>query len=223
MEYAIIVAGGAGVRMGSEVPKQFIEIGGLPIVMHTIRRFRAYSESLDIFLVLPETQFQTWHQLCRKHNFEVVVQVVAGGATRFQSVKNGLAAIAAETGEVAIHDGVRPFVSIETIRQSFEVARQKGSAVAAVALKDSIRQVLPGGASQSADRNHYRLVQTPQTFQVKLIKEAFKQPEQAFFTDDASVAEAAGMPIELIADGYENIKVTTPEDLRWAEFALAKR
>ena len=208
--------------MGSDVPKQFLEICGLPILMHTIRRFRAYSRSLEVFVVLPENQFELWRQLCRKHQFEESVQTVAGGASRFQSVRNGLAAILSETGEVAIHDGVRPFVSIETIRQSFEVARQKGSAVAAIALKDSIRQVLPGGVSQSADRNLFRLVQTPQTFQVKLIKEAFRQPEQVFFTDDASVAEAAGMPIELIAGSYDNVKLTTPEDLQWAEFVLAK-
>jgi len=217
MEYAIIVAGGSGSRMGSDIPKQFLKAGGLPIVMHTIKRFYEYSIAIRIILVLPAHQINTWEQLVQEHRFQIPVQVVAGGQTRFQSVRNGLMAITDDTGEVAIHDGVRPFVTTTVIRQSFETAREKGNAVAAVALKDSIRQILPDGTTHSADRTQFRLVQTPQTFRLTVIRQAFEQPESHHFTDDASVAEAAGNKIVLIDGDYGNLKITTSEDLYLVE------
>ncbi len=220
MKYALIVAGGSGSRMSSDIPKQFLEIAGLPILMHTIRRFYEYSPTVKIIVVLPADQLIAWENLREKHQFQIPLQSVIGGKTRFQSVKNGLASIEDEEGEVAIHDGVRPLVSVEVIKKSFETARERGSAVAAVALKDSIRRVVSDYSTQSVNRSHFRLVQTPQTFQINLIKAAFQQPESENFTDDATVLESAGGVICLIAGDYLNIKITTKDDLSWAEFYI---
>ncbi|GAB3340768.1 2-C-methyl-D-erythritol 4-phosphate cytidylyltransferase [Larkinella ripae] len=218
--YAIIVAGGSGSRMGMDLPKQFLPIGGLPILMHTIRRFRSYAPDLQIIVVLPVVQIPVWDTLCRQHQFHEVSTVVPGGASRFQSVRNGLAQILADDGLVAVHDGVRPFVSTTIIQNSFETAHRTGSAVTCVALKDSARLVHPDGSSQAVDRSQYRLVQTPQTFQLPLFRNAFQTEEQAFFTDCASVVEYAGFPITLIDGSYDNLKITTPEDLAISEQKL---
>lgn len=220
--YAIIVAGGSGSRMQSSSPKQFIPVGGLPILMHTIRQFQSFSPTPSIILVLPQKDLSTWQDLCQRYTFNIPLRIVPGGASRFQSVKNGLDAITEKQGLVAIHDGVRPFVSPETIRKSFEVAQIKGCAVAAVPLKDSIRKVNDTGENEALDRNQFRLIQTPQTFQLSVIKQSFLTPESLDFTDDASVAEKAGFPITLIEGAYENIKITTTEDLIWAEAWLEK-
>jgi 2-C-methyl-D-erythritol 4-phosphate cytidylyltransferase len=209
--------------MQATLPKQFIKIGHLPVLMHTINRFLAFSPSIQIILVLPEKEIILWQSLCKIHQFTIPVTVIKGGHTRFDSVKNGLAAIENPEGLVAIHDGVRPFVSIDTIRQSFDIAQSKGCAIAAVALKDSIRRVDTAGNNQAEDRSLFRLVQTPQTFQVALIKDSFqKAGNNNQFTDDASVAEKAGYSIHLVEGSYENIKITTPEDLIWAEAFLMK-
>lgn len=215
-KYAIIVAGGSGSRMRSNLPKQFIEIGGLPVLMHTLSRFKEAFPAIYLILVLPENQFDFWNELCKKHFFTVPHQLVKGGNSRFQSGKNGLAYIHTD-GVVAIHDGVRPFVSTAIIRESFEVAQEKGTAVVSVASKDSVRV-----NGQAIDRQTVRLIQTPQTFQVSLIKKAFETEELSTFTDDASVAEFAGIEINLIEGSYENIKITTPEDLEWAEIILKR-
>ena len=220
-QFAVIVAGGSGTRMGGDVAKQFLPVAGLPVLMHTLRRFHGHSPALSIILVLPAKDVAYWEELCRQYAFAVPVTVVTGGNSRFQSVRNGLDAIGAEEGLVAIHDGVRPLVPPATIDESFRVAHHKGCAVAAVALKDSIRLVHAEGGSQALDRSVYRLVQTPQTFRLSVIRRSFAQPEQPGFTDDASVAEAAGFPVTLIEGSYQNIKITTPEDLRWAEAFLA--
>lgn len=206
--------------MGIHTPKQFLPIGGLPILMHTIRRFRSYAAHLQIILALPTEQIPVWAALCTQYRFDEPVAVVAGGKTRFQSVRNGLAHITAEEGLVAVHDGVRPFVTTDIIRNSFETAEQSGSAVTCVALKDSARLLHPNGSSQAVDRTHYRLVQTPQTFRLSLFRQAFQAEEQSFFTDCASVVEHAGYPITLINGSYDNIKITTPDDLTFAEQKL---
>ena len=219
-QFAVIVAGGSGTRMGGDVPKQFLPVAGLPVLMHTLRRFHDYSPALSIILVLPGKDVPYWEELCRTYAFWVPVTVVAGGNTRFQSVKNGLGAIAAGDGLVAIHDGVRPLVPLVTIAESFRVAYEKGCAVAAVALKDSIRVVHADGGNQALDRSAFRLVQTPQTFRLSVIRKSFDQPEQPGFTDDASVAESAGFPITLIEGAYANIKITTPDDLLWTATQL---
>ncbi|GAB3781296.1 2-C-methyl-D-erythritol 4-phosphate cytidylyltransferase [Spirosoma horti] len=226
--FAIIVAGGSGSRMKSDIPKQFLLLQGKPILQHTIEQFLSVelpiftrsgsldtgSEKINIILVLPERERASWDQLCHENNFHPAIQTVAGGNTRFQSVRNGLNAIDALTGIVAVHDGVRPFVSPEIIRNSFVTAARTGSAVTCVPVKDSVRVVGEDGVSQAVDRSQYRLVQTPQTFRLDLFRRAFQTEEQAFFTDCASVMEYAGFPITLIDGAYENIKITTPEDLR---------
>lgn len=221
-EYAIIVAGGSGSRMQHEVPKQFIEVAGKPILMHTIERFHEYNPNLRLIVVLPQQQLNTWRDLCRKHSFKIFHMVVAGGASRFSSVKNGLDAVQGE-GLVAVHDGVRPFVKTATIKAAFEAAAVHGSAVVAVPPKDSIRELTPEG-SQAVPRVNYKLVQTPQCFRAGILRRAYEQPEQEHFTDDASVVEQLGEKVVLVEGNYRNIKITTPEDLVLAEaFAREKQ
>ncbi|WP_082216132.1 2-C-methyl-D-erythritol 4-phosphate cytidylyltransferase [Dyadobacter psychrophilus] len=221
-EYAIIVAGGSGNRMKSEIPKQFLRINGLPILMHTINAFRKYSEAINIILVLPSNQIAFWTQLCEEHLFSITYTLVAGGDSRFASVKNGLQSIQGNGGLVAVHDGVRPVISNEIIAASFTKAAEQGSAVTSVPLKDSIRKVEANGENAAMDRSVFQLIQTPQTFRLDWMQKAFETGYSDQFTDCASVLEAAGFPIHLIPGSYENIKVTTPEDLRWAEIYLQK-
>lgn len=218
MKYAIIVAGGSGLRMQSAIPKQFIEIGGLPILMRTIKAFHQYSKDIHIILVIPETQFALWHDLVDKHHFNIACQLVKGGETRFDSVKNGLQVIENE-GLVAVHDGVRPFITTQIIDQCYKSAEEFGSGVAAVIPKDSIREVIDAG-SKSVNRNNYRLIQTPQTFKLSVIKQAYKAIDNKGFTDDASVVENAGHKISLVEGAYSNIKITTPEDIKIAQALL---
>ena len=169
--------------------------------------------AIQLILVLPARDLITWQRLCEQHQFYPSIKTVAGGATRFQSVRNGLSAIEATNGMVAVHDGVRPFVSPDIIKNSFETAARTGSAVTCVPVKDSIRVVDADGISQAVNRSQYRFVQTPQTFELNAFRQAFQTEEQPFFTDCASVMEYAGFPITLIEGSYENIKITTPEDL----------
>src|SRR5690349_14544540 len=220
-EYALIVAGGKGTRIKSKLPKQFLEINGLPILMHTINAFHRYSENVAIILVLPEDDFETWESLCKKYDFKKKLVVQKGGDTRFQSVKNGLEKIEGD-GLVAIHDGVRPLVSEDIIGASFRLAAVHESAVAAVRLKESIRMTDQDN-TKAMDRSRFRLIQTPQTFQVELIKKAYSLKEDDTLTDDASVAERAGHAISVFEGSYENIKITTPEDLVVAEALLQSR
>jgi 2-C-methyl-D-erythritol 4-phosphate cytidylyltransferase len=220
-EYAIIVAGGKGTRIKSAVPKQFIPLAGMPILMHTIAAFHEYSPSIRIILVLPQDDVERWNRLCADHDFKLPIFIVHGGETRFQSVKNGLALVP-ENSLVAIHDGVRPLVSSDIIGASFHLAAVHGTAVAAVRLKDSIRMT-DQDTTKAADRSRFRLIQTPQTFKAELIKKAYLTREEPSMTDDASVAEHAGHLISLFEGSYENIKVTTPEDLVVAEALLAAK
>jgi 2-C-methyl-D-erythritol 4-phosphate cytidylyltransferase len=220
-EYAIIVAGGKGTRIKSALPKQFLELNGLPILMHTINAFQRYSKNMVVILVLPEDDFETWQLLCIKHNFTVNLILQKGGDTRFQSVKNGLEKIEGE-GVVAIHDGVRPLVSEDIIGASYRLAAVHKTAVAAVRLKESIR-ITDQDNTKSVDRSKFRLIQTPQTFEVALIKKAYQIKDDPSLTDDASVAERAGQVISLFEGSYENIKITTPEDLIIAKALLDSR
>ncbi|GHB53666.1 2-C-methyl-D-erythritol 4-phosphate cytidylyltransferase [Persicitalea jodogahamensis] len=206
--------------MRSDLPKQFLPVDGRPVLMWTLDAFRNYSKEIQIRLVLPQSQFEFWSKLCNDHAFEFNGQLVAGGETRFQSVKNGLNSISAKEGFVAVHDGVRPFVSSQIIKTSFEKAADNGAAVTCVALKDSARLVRPDGSNEAVSRSDYRLMQTPQTFRMDWMRRAFASEAQPHFTDCASVLEAAGYPISLIDGAYENIKITTPEDLLWAEAFL---
>lgn len=210
-EYALIVAGGKGTRMKSKIPKQFMELQGLPVLLHTINAFFRYKSGISVVLVLPQQDFETWHAIVKKYNFTHPVILQQGGDTRFQSVKKGLEKIEGN-GLVAIHDGVRPLVSEAIIAESFRLAAQCRSAVAAMPLKESIRME-EGNSTRALDRSQYRLIQTPQTFEVELIKKAYELPEDASLTDDASVAERAGHTITLFEGSYRNIKITTEEDL----------
>ncbi|GAB4130532.1 MAG: 2-C-methyl-D-erythritol 4-phosphate cytidylyltransferase [Raineya sp.] len=219
--YAILVAGGSGSRMKSEVPKQFLEIAQKPVLFYTLEKFSLLSPPPKIILVLPEKSIDFWKNLCLKHNFLIPHDLVLGGATRYQSVKNALSFIAQSKPEkalVAIHDGVRPFVDLAVLEESYRVASQEGSAVASVPLKESIRAVQSLSDSKSVARSNFRLIQTPQTFIFSEIWQAFgKVPDGENITDDASVLEFSGKKIHLIEGNYENIKITTPEDLIFAE------
>ena len=215
-KYALIVAGGKGSRMAAAVPKQFLVVKGKPVLMHTISRF--YETGCVIILVLPAEQVSYWNELCEQYTFAVPHQLANGGQERFDSVKNGLALIE-DKGLVAIHDGVRPCVSAAIIEKSFADAAQFLSAVAAVKPKESIR-MQQGETSTAVNRDQYYLVQTPQTFDIKAIKQAYGQKYSVLFTDDASVFEAAGHRIHLTEGDYRNIKITTPEDLDLAALFL---
>ncbi len=217
---AILVAGGKGMRMGTSLPKQYLPLAGKPVLMHTLEKFFSADPSLLLILVLPMDDFEYWRSLCSIHHFELPHQLVAGGESRFQSVKNGLTALPFQEGLVAIHDGVRPFVSEKVIQSSFEQAAKSGSAIPVVPLKDSLRKVDAGGQSSFQERKDYRLVQTPQTFQLAQLMQAFAVEELDIFTDDATVYEQQGWAITLIEGNAENIKLTTPEDLAFAEFLM---
>jgi len=216
--FAIIVAGGKGNRMKSEIPKQFIEIGGKPILMHTIEQFYKADSNIEIILVLPKEQIQYWQELQTKHGFEVPVLVSEGGTSRFYSVKNGLEKVTS-TGVVAIHDGVRPFVATSTIMKGFEIAEKEKTAIPTVNLVDSIRRV-DEKVNRALNRANYRLVQTPQVFDITLLKTAYQQSFSDTFTDDASVIEAMGHSVTLFDGNSENIKITTPFDLKVAEMMV---
>lgn len=251
MDYVIIVAGGKGLRMGGDVPKQFLPIGGKPVLMRTIERFREYSEDLQIILVLPNEQQGYWRELCQQYNFPLPVTtplhyregqgggsylIANGGGTRFHSVQNGLAMIPDDAeGVVGVHDGVRPFPSIDVIRRCYETARTAKAVVPVIPVVETLRHLSSGltrtntdglqefanvrcyNNSKTVPRNDYRLVQTPQTFDIQLLKAANRQPYNDGFTDDASVVEAFGFDITLVEGNRENIKITTPYDIIVAE------
>ena len=234
LDYVIIVAGGKGLRMGSDIPKQFLPIGGKPVLMRTLERFRKYSADLQIILVLPEAQQAYWHQLCEEYHFDVTYTLANGGQTRFHSVQNGLAKVPDDAeGVVGVHDGVRPFPAVEVIRNCYETARTAKAVIPVIPVVETVRELTGTGTMSSAQdfgvtvssvtvpRDKYRLVQTPQTFDIQLLKAANRQPYNDGFTDDASVVESYGHAITLVEGNRENIKITTPYDIIVAE-ALCK-
>jgi 2-C-methyl-D-erythritol 4-phosphate cytidylyltransferase len=203
--------------MGSDIPKQFLPIGGKPVLMRTLERFREYSEDLQIILVLPEAQQEYWQELCKKYDFNVEYLLANGGQTRFHSVQNGLALVPDNAeGVVGIHDGVRPFPSIGVIRNCYETARIAKAVIPVIPVVETVRH-LNNDDSMTVPRNEYRLVQTPQTFDIQLLKAANHQPYNDGFTDDASVVESYGHKITLVEGNRENIKITTPYDITVAE------
>ena len=220
-KFVIIVAGGSGSRIGTEIPKQFLELAGKPVLMHTIQVFYNYDPDCELILVLPEKQWEFWNGLCLKHSFSLAHQVVSGGETRFDSVQNGLKQIQKE-GIVFIHDGVRPLVSPETLGRCFESALKSGNAIPVLPVTESLRK-LDGEQTISVDRNLYFNVQTPQTFRTEQILEAFRQNYDPSFTDDASVVEKAGFSISLVEGNPENIKITAPTDLIIVEALLRNK
>jgi len=209
--YAVIVAGGSGKRMGAELPKQYLEIAGKPVLMHTLERFKSFSYSIEIITVLPENQLRFWGDLQKKYSFNIPHTLVKGGKARFFSVRNGLKFVDAP-GLVAIHDGVRPFVSIDTIKRCFETAERLGNAIPVIPPSDALRMLSDQG-SMPVNRILVRQVQTPQVFHSELIKKAYEQDYLPEFTDDATVLEKTGVKINLVDGNRENIKITTPEDL----------
>jgi 2-C-methyl-D-erythritol 4-phosphate cytidylyltransferase len=217
MDYIIIVAGCKGLRMGTDIPKQFLPIGGKPVLMRTLERFREYAADLQIILVLPQGQQDYWRELCQQYHFTVEYTLANGGETRFHSVQNGLALIPDNAeGVVGVHDGVRPFPSVEVIRNCYETAREKKAVIPVIPIVETVRH-LKDETSVTVPRGDYRLVQTPQTFDIQLLKAANRQPYNDGFTDDASVVEAYGFDVTLVEGNRENIKITTPYDLKVAE------
>jgi 2-C-methyl-D-erythritol 4-phosphate cytidylyltransferase len=217
--YVIIVAGGSGSRMLSAVPKQFLLLNGLPVLMHTIRAFYQSKFQPEIILVLPADFHTYWNELCSEHNFTIPQQLITGGETRFHSVKNGLDTIEDENAIIAVQDAVRPLINYQIIDHSYTHAVEYGNAVVAVKSRDSVRQLKNNG-SISLARDEIYLVQTPQTFQYSQLKNAYSQPYNSKFTDDASVVEETGIVINLIEGNYRNIKITFPEDIAIAELLL---
>lgn len=224
-KYAVIVAGGKGLRMGGEIPKQFIPVKGRPVLMRTLEAFYCCDKATNIILVLPASQQDYWHALCKEYGFAVPHCLAEGGGTRFHSVAKGLALVpeGEEEALVAVHDGVRPFVAAEVIAACYEAASRCGAAIPVADVVDTLRCVEPDGAngSHTVDRARYRLVQTPQVFQARLLKQAYGQEYSPAFTDDASVVEAMGVEVELVRGNRENIKITTPFDLKVAEALLS--
>ena len=221
MDYIIIVAGGKGLRMGADIPKQFLPVGGKPVLMRTLERFREYAADLQIILVLPKTQQDYWRELCQQYHFDVEYTLANGGETRFHSVQHGLALIPDDAeGVVGVHDGVRPFPSIDVIRNCYETARKNKAVIPVIPIVETVRH-LQDETSVTVPRGDYRLVQTPQTFDIQLLKAANRQPYNDGFTDDASVVEAFGIDVTLVEGNRENIKITTPYDLRIGEMLAA--
>lgn len=218
MNYALIVAGGKGLRMGSDLPKQFLPVGGKPVLMRTLEAFYTCNPEMQIILVLPRSQQPYWAQLCEEHSFSLPHVVADGGETRYHSVKNGLAYVGS-SGLVGVHDGVRPFVSQEVITRCYTLAAEKKAVIPVIDIVETVRH-LEGEGSVTVNRDEYKLVQTPQVFDVDLLKQAYEQPYTPFFTDDASVVEAMGVPVHLAAGNRENIKITTPFDLKIASALL---
>ena len=219
---AIIVAGGSGTRFGAELPKQFLELGGKPILMRSIEAFANSGNCpVDVIVTLPSDQMDLWQLLCDRYGFGVPHRVVPGGETRWHSVKHALDSMGDvnEVDIIAVHDGVRPMVTADVICRTIEAARRDGAAVPVVALNDSVRQVV-GEASHALDRSTLRAVQTPQAFDARLLLDAYSLPYQPTFTDDASVVEQLGHPITLVEGDPHNLKITRPMDLALAEYLL---
>jgi 2-C-methyl-D-erythritol 4-phosphate cytidylyltransferase len=212
----IIVAGGIGLRMGSAVPKQFLLIAGKPVLMHTIEKFIAFDNSLEIIVTLPEKQKENWKKLCIEHNFNFNHKVVSGGITRFHSVRNALAEISNSSKLIAVHDGVRPLIDLKTIQNCFELAEQKGCAIPFIPISESIRRISEN-SSEIVDRSGICAIQTPQVFSNEILKQSYLQTYNANFTDDASVVEKAGFQLSFTEGNRENIKITFPQDVAFAE------
>jgi len=221
---AIIVAGGSGTRFGGSVPKQFVILGGKPVLMCTLEALESALQSTDheLIVTLPEAEMRRWKVLCLEHDFKVAHRVVAGGSTRWESVKHALDSVGSGdgVGVIMVHDGVRPLVSRPLVGRVLQTARQRGSAIPVVSLTDSVRQLGHNGTSVAVDRSLLRAVQTPQAFNAQWLIDAYSRPYQAWFTDDASVVEAAGHVVTLVVGEPDNIKITRPSDLALAQILI---
>lgn len=211
--YLIMVAGGRGLRMGADIPKQFLLLDDKPIIFHSLEKFTSYDPTIELILVLPEDNIDYWNELCVKYNFNTEHNIVKGGPERFNSVQNGLSLVR-QRSTVAIHDAVRPYVSIETIDRCFSVAEKRGNAVPYIKPTESVREINGKNSSRVINRDNIALIQTPQVFRSDILLSAYAAVYQPSFTDDASVVEAAGHSINLVQGNRENIKITTAEDLQ---------
>ena len=211
----IIVAGGTGARMGGEKPKQFLDLGGRPMIFLSIEAFYNYYKKIEVIVGLQDEYKVYWKNLCSEHSFSIRHKVSPGGDTRFRTVKNALPFVG-ENSLVAVHDAVRPLVSIDTIERCFQAATIRGTAVPCIEIPDSVRK-LEDKKNYPVDRTALRMIQTPQVFQSKILKEAYKLKYTSEFTDDASVVEQAGYTINLVEGNRENIKITTRTDYLMAE------
>jgi len=218
--YVIITGGGQGLRMGTDIPKQFLMLGDRPVIMHCMKKFYDFNNFIEIILALPQEHFSHWEVICHQYKCNIIHKVVAGRKTRFDSVKNALKTIQ-EPGLVAVHDAVRPLVSIQTIERCFKMAEEKGNAIPIVGINESIRQIKETG-SKAVNRDHFKIVQTPQVFKSDILLEAYTQSYRESYTDDASVVESMGHTINLVEGNIENIKITSPIDLVVAEGILSK-
>lgn len=214
----IIVAGGTGTRMGSQIPKQFLELKGKPVLMRTIEKFSNFDSQMEIILVLPVNQVPQWDKLCIHHKFFVKHQIAFGGETRYHSVRSGITEVIPGS-LIAIHDGVRPLVTPGTIRRCFETAEMEGNAIPSMTSSESVRYV-KNSMNHYVARKDIKLIQTPQVFQWNQVQNAYDQEYREKFTDDSSVVEAMGYPLNLVAGNPENIKITTPLDMKIAETLL---
>ena len=214
-KHIIIVAGGKGLRMGGDIPKQFLPVCGKPVLMRTMEAFHTYDAAIHIILVLPVSQQAYWKELCQEYQFSLSHDIANGGDTRFHSVMNGLAMVEGN-GLVGVHDGVRPFVSQEVIARCYEEAEACKAVIPVIDVVETVRHLTEEG-SETVPRDRYKLVQTPQVFEVKLLRRAYQQTYTDLFTDDASVVEALGEKVYLVKGNRENIKLTTPFDLKLAE------
>ncbi len=218
MKAAIIVAGGSGTRMNSPNPKQFLLLKDIPVLMYSLTAFFQFDASIRILLALPENLFSDWKKLQKKYRLTIPHELIPGGDTRFHSVFNCLQQLDGE-GLVAIHDGARPLISLKLIHRLFSMAENEGNAIPVIPINESIRE-LAGSSNQPANRSLFRIVQTPQVFRTSLIQQAYTQPYQPGFTDDATVFESLGNQIHLVEGDPANLKITYPADLLMAEALL---
>ena len=217
-KYAIIVAGGTGSRLGDDIPKQFLLLAGKPLLMYSIEAFYEYDPLIHIIVALHPDFTSNWAQLCKKFSFPVIHQTVPGGKTRFHSVRNALSTIQGE-GLVAVHDAARPVLPVNLISKTFNEAILHGNAIPGIPLNETVRMIENGKISL-VDRTTLRIIQTPQTFDLGLLKKAYEQDYRPEFTDDASLLEAMGKEIHLIPGDPRNIKITIPGDIRIAELFM---
>ena len=218
----IIVAGGKGVRMGLSTPKQFLEIAGIPILCRTIAQFRSFDPDIEVLLALPEQYVDYWKRISQAFVREGTYRIVKGGSERFHSVKNAVDSLSLNIDLVAVHDGVRPLVSVSCIAQCFATAALKGNAIPCINPPESIRTIDIQGSSHIVDRSTVKLIQTPQVFHADILRRAYTQPYEPSFTDDASVVERLGETINLIDGEKNNIKITTFDDIGYAEYIVGK-
>ena len=216
----ILVAGGSGTRMGTEIPKQFLMLGAKPVLLHTLEKFYSADPDLEIVIVLPATEQERWNIICKEYQVNIPHAIADGGNSRSSSVANGLQTCKAQ-GVIAVHDAVRPLLSVDLIRNCFEEARKNGTAIPCVPLKDSIRKV-EGVANRNVDREQFKLIQTPQCFKSDILRKAYAAWDGNSKSDDAGLVEMIGQSIHLCQGEADNIKITDSSDLLFAESLISQ-